>query len=176
MVSKSFTSFSLPYTILTFYLLLWNYLPILKMLTETLLRIPFPVIGRCSQVSTPRLLLGKCPKLTYHRQLPESQAASCIHFHPRLFDRGHTGWGRNTISGYGTPFSLQLLKSNCPKEVSIVSWGLNSVCTQYTCVFLAVPIRLREVKIKSCPAKSSSVLLILRCSVQFRFGGVGFLV
>ncbi len=35
-----------------FYLLLWNKLLILKMLCETLLRIPFSVIGRCSSAVT----------------------------------------------------------------------------------------------------------------------------
>ncbi len=40
------TSFHYPTQSLTFYLLLWNYLLILNMLTETLLRIPFSVIGR----------------------------------------------------------------------------------------------------------------------------------
>ncbi len=41
-----YNSFSLPFTIINFYLLPWNYLTILKMLTETLLRIFFSVIGR----------------------------------------------------------------------------------------------------------------------------------
>ncbi len=36
--------------LITFYLHLWNYLLILKMLTETLLRLSFSVIGRCSLV------------------------------------------------------------------------------------------------------------------------------
>jgi hypothetical protein len=40
-------AFHCPIQLLTFYLLLWNYLLILKMLTETLLRISFSVIGRC---------------------------------------------------------------------------------------------------------------------------------
>jgi hypothetical protein len=45
-------AFQYPIQLLTFYLLLRNYLLILKMLTETLLRIPFSVIGRCSLVPT----------------------------------------------------------------------------------------------------------------------------
>ncbi len=46
MVSWVFNRFSLCYyTVITFYLILWNFLLILKMLTETLLRIPFSVIG-----------------------------------------------------------------------------------------------------------------------------------
>jgi hypothetical protein len=65
--SRSFNSFSLHYL----YFLLWSYFLILKMLTETLLRIPFYVIGRCSQVPTG--IIG-CRKneheLTYQRRLP----------------------------------------------------------------------------------------------------------
>ncbi len=46
--------FTIPYTIINFlYLLLWNYILILKMLTETLLRIPFSVIGWCSLYCRP---------------------------------------------------------------------------------------------------------------------------
>ncbi len=43
----------------TFSFLLWNYLQILKMLTKTLFRIPFSVIGQCSPVSTPHWLQWK---------------------------------------------------------------------------------------------------------------------
>jgi hypothetical protein len=50
--------------LLAFYLLFENYLLILKFLTEILLVIPFPVIGRCSPVSTPHWLQGKCAKNT----------------------------------------------------------------------------------------------------------------
>jgi hypothetical protein len=57
--SRSFKSFSLPYIIINFYLLLWNYLIILKMLTETHIRISFFVIGRCSLVPTSHWLQGK---------------------------------------------------------------------------------------------------------------------
>ncbi len=65
--------------LLTFYLLLWNYFLIFEMLTETLLRIPFSVIGRCSLVPVTYWLL------ICHRRLPvcffsESQGASCKHF------------------------------------------------------------------------------------------------
>ncbi len=42
----------------------------LKMLTETLLRIPFSVIGRCSLVPNSHWLQGKCAKINL------SQAAS----------------------------------------------------------------------------------------------------
>jgi hypothetical protein len=53
------------------------------MLTETLLRIPFFVIGRCSLVPTSHLLQGKCARINLspaafciilqnHRQLPVS--------------------------------------------------------------------------------------------------------
>ncbi len=38
--------------LLTFYLLLWNYLLILKMITKTLHRIPFSLVGWCSLVPT----------------------------------------------------------------------------------------------------------------------------
>jgi hypothetical protein len=46
-IQKLFTAL---YKLLTFYLLLGNYLLILKMLTETFLKIPFSVIGRRSLV------------------------------------------------------------------------------------------------------------------------------
>ncbi len=49
--------------LLSFYLLFRNYLVILKMLTETLLRIPFSVIGRCSLVLTSQRLQGKCARI-----------------------------------------------------------------------------------------------------------------
>ncbi len=56
---KGFSS----YTIIPFYLLLWNYLLILEFPTETLLRIPFSVIGRCSLVPTSYRLQGKCARI-----------------------------------------------------------------------------------------------------------------
>ncbi len=49
--------------LLTFYLLLWVYLLILKMITETLLRIIFSVIGRCSHVPTSDWLQEKCARI-----------------------------------------------------------------------------------------------------------------
>jgi hypothetical protein len=45
-------AFQYPIQLLTFYLLVSNYLLILKMLTKTLLGIPFSVIGRCSLMPT----------------------------------------------------------------------------------------------------------------------------
>ncbi len=45
---KHFNQYFLCIRWLTFYLFLWNYLLIFKMLTETLLRISFSAIGRCS--------------------------------------------------------------------------------------------------------------------------------
>ncbi len=93
--SRSFKSLSLLYPLkyLTFYLLFWNYLLILKMFIETLLIIPFSVIGRCSTVSTPHWLQGKCAGLICHRRLPrfdftESQAASCMHFQCQIASLG----------------------------------------------------------------------------------------
>jgi hypothetical protein len=70
-------AFHYPIQLLTFYLLLWNYLLILKMLNVTLLRIPFSVIGRCSLVPTSHWLQGKCAAafgiiLQNHRRLPVS--------------------------------------------------------------------------------------------------------
>ncbi len=50
--------------LLTFYLLLWRYLLILKMPTEMFLRIPFSVIGRCSL-----WLQENAQELTSHRRL-----------------------------------------------------------------------------------------------------------
>jgi hypothetical protein len=56
------------------------------MLTETLLRIPFAVIGRCSLVPTSHWLQGNARELTCHRRLSvlliyftESKAAFCKH-------------------------------------------------------------------------------------------------
>ncbi len=71
------------FQLLTFYLLLWNYLLIFKMFTKTLLRIPFSVTGRCSLVPTSRWLHGKCARINLlqatsgiflqdHRRLPVS--------------------------------------------------------------------------------------------------------
>ncbi len=62
--SRSFKSFSLSYTILNFlFASYWS---------ETLLRIPFSVIGRCSLVPTCHWLQGKCARNNL------SQAASGI--------------------------------------------------------------------------------------------------
>ncbi len=66
-ISKAFHN---PVQFLTFYLLLWNYLLIWKMLTKTLLKIFFCVIGRCSLVPTFHSMQGKCARiLQYHRWL-----------------------------------------------------------------------------------------------------------
>jgi hypothetical protein len=63
-------------------LLLRNYLP-LKMLTETLLRIPFSVIGRRS-LGRPLIGRKNAQELTGHGgfqcNFTESQAAFCNHF------------------------------------------------------------------------------------------------
>jgi hypothetical protein len=66
-------AFHYPVQLLTFYLLLLNYLLVLKMLTETLLRIPFSVIDLCFLVPTSYWLQGKCGFRYY---FTESQAAS----------------------------------------------------------------------------------------------------
>ncbi len=73
--SRSFKAFHYPLQLLTFYLLLWNHLLILKMLTETLLRIHFFVIGWCSLVLTSHRLQGKCTRINL------SQAASGMIVH-----------------------------------------------------------------------------------------------
>jgi hypothetical protein len=49
-----------------------NYLLILKMYPEALLRIPISVIGRCSLEPTSHWILGKFARITL------SQAASCM--------------------------------------------------------------------------------------------------
>ncbi len=67
---KVLIMFKLLNTIFNFYLLLWNYLLILKMLTETLLRMSFSVIGRCSLVPTTDWLQVNCARINL------SQAAS----------------------------------------------------------------------------------------------------
>ncbi len=73
MVFKS-CSLSYSITLLSFYRVFacLKYIPILKMLTETPLRIPFAVIGRQSRVPTSHWLQGKCAKINL------SQAASYI--------------------------------------------------------------------------------------------------
>jgi hypothetical protein len=64
------------------------------MLTETLLRIPFSVIGRSSLVSTSHWLQRKCAR-TYLSQagfrydFTESQAASCHCRRFRVFEAGY---------------------------------------------------------------------------------------
>jgi hypothetical protein len=82
--SRSFKSFSLYNKIIKFFsCFVWNCLLILKMLTETLFKTPFSVIGRCSLVPTSHWLRGKCAKinlsqaasgliLQHHRRLPVS--------------------------------------------------------------------------------------------------------
>jgi hypothetical protein len=83
MLIKVFQKLFTPIQLLTFYLLLWNYLLILKMLAETLLRIPFSVIGWCSLVPTSHWLQGKWARINLslaafsiillnHRWLPVS--------------------------------------------------------------------------------------------------------
>ena len=73
--------FHYPIQLLTLQLLLWNCLLILKVPTETLLKIPFPVIGRCPLVPTSHWLQGKCARINFshaasgmilqnHRRLP----------------------------------------------------------------------------------------------------------
>ncbi len=66
------------------YLLLWTQLLILKMLIETLLKILFSVIGRCSLVPTSHWLQGKGARINLSLaasfSFTESQAASCKHF------------------------------------------------------------------------------------------------
>jgi hypothetical protein len=54
----------------------------LKMLTETLLRIFFSVIGRCSLVLTSHWLQGTCARINFSQAagFTESQEASCKHF------------------------------------------------------------------------------------------------
>jgi hypothetical protein len=72
----------------TFYLLPWNCLPILKMLTKNFLKISFSVISRCSLVPTSHLLQWKCARINLsqvasgmilqnHRRLPVSIFKIC---------------------------------------------------------------------------------------------------
>ncbi len=61
--SRSFKSFPLPYSIITFLFTFWNCLLILKMLTEIVPRISFSVISRCSLVTTSHWLQGKCASI-----------------------------------------------------------------------------------------------------------------
>ncbi len=54
------------------------------MLTETLLNIPFSLIGQCSVALTFHWLQGKCARIDLSKaayfDFTESQAASCMHF------------------------------------------------------------------------------------------------
>jgi hypothetical protein len=61
--SRSFKSFHYPLQLWTFYWLLWNYLLILKMLTEPSSEFPFSVVGRCSLVPTSHWLQGKWSRI-----------------------------------------------------------------------------------------------------------------
>ncbi len=64
-----------------------NYLLVKKMPTETLLRIPFSVIGRCSLVPISHEL-GKYARINLSHAassiVTESQAASCKHFSVKI--------------------------------------------------------------------------------------------
>jgi hypothetical protein len=61
--SRSFKSFSLPYTIINFLFPSLKLLTYFKMLTGTLLIIAFSVIGQCSPVSTPHWMQEKCARI-----------------------------------------------------------------------------------------------------------------
>jgi hypothetical protein len=71
----------------------------MKILTETLLRIPFSVIGRCPRVPASHWLQGKCARINLSQGasgmiFKESKAASCKHFqcqNPcfRVFEAGY---------------------------------------------------------------------------------------
>jgi hypothetical protein len=73
-------AFHYPIQLLTSHLFLWNHLQILKMPTETLLRIPFSLIGRCSLVQTSHWLQGKCARIN----LPQSASGMILQKHRRL--------------------------------------------------------------------------------------------
>jgi hypothetical protein len=62
--------FPSPIQLLTFYLLLWNYLLILKMFKRTLFKIPFSVIGQSSLVPTSHWLQGNAQELICYRRRP----------------------------------------------------------------------------------------------------------
>jgi hypothetical protein len=84
--SRFFKSFSPPYTIINFLfasLKLLTYC-ILKILTETLLRIPFSAIGWCSLVQTSLCRREKSQELTIHRRLPVSNFSVKIFILGRL--------------------------------------------------------------------------------------------
>ncbi len=85
------------YNLLKFYLLLWNYLLISKMFTETLLRIPFYVtVGRCSLVSTSHSLLGKCARMRkkcgFQYDFTESKRLSVSIFSVKITALGPLKW------------------------------------------------------------------------------------
>ncbi len=88
--------------LLTFYLLLLNYLGTkFENAYWNLLGILFSVIGRCSLVPTSYWLQGKCAELTCHRLIggfrydcTESQAASCNQFQCQNRHFGFSKYGR----------------------------------------------------------------------------------
>jgi hypothetical protein len=97
-ISFKSLSFSLPCTIINFlFASFWNHLLFFKNFTETLLRIPLSVIGRCSLVPTCHWLQGKCARINL------SQAASgmILQNHRRL---------------YVSIFSVKIAVAGCLKE------------------------------------------------------------
>jgi hypothetical protein len=102
--------------LLTFYLLLWNYLLILKMPTETLLRISFSVIGGCSLMSTSHWLQGKCARKLvtggFRNDFTESQTAFCWHFQCqnrrfRVLEAGYWKYFQNLINFKGASLNFE---------------------------------------------------------------------
>ncbi len=83
--SRSFKSFLLPYTSINFLFASLKLLIIWQILIETLLRISFSVIGRCSLVPTFHWLQGKCARINLSPAAfgyilhNHSQVASCKH-------------------------------------------------------------------------------------------------
>ncbi len=77
-------SFHYSIQLLTFCLIPWNYVLEFEYASETLLRIPFSVIGRCSLVPISHWKQGKCTRIKlphgFWYDFTESQAASCKYF------------------------------------------------------------------------------------------------
>ncbi len=92
--SRSFESFSLPYTIVNFLFASLKLLTNFEYLIKNLLRILFSVIGRCSLVLASHWLQGIAQELIYHRRLPVwfyriTGGFQCQNHHFRVFEVGY---------------------------------------------------------------------------------------
>ncbi len=150
MILKIFSkAFHCPTQLLTFYLLLWSYLLILKMLTETLLIIPFSVISQCSLVP----LIGckeNSQEPTCHKRLPvwfyfdstQLQAAFCVgNLSPAMGARNQVGCrtgppARPVVvpARLATQFQTRFLES-IPRPIAGLKFSTLYVFAEWNCRF-----------------------------------------